>query len=30
MHGIKIASIDEDDLENDKIARVGATKPALL
>jgi hypothetical protein len=30
MHGIKIASISEDDLDDDKIARVGATKPALL
>ncbi len=30
MHSIKIASVDEDDLDNDKIARVGATKPALL
>jgi hypothetical protein len=30
VHSIKIASIDEDDLDDNKIARVGATKPALL
>ena len=30
VHGIKIASVDEDDLDNNKIARVGATKPAML
>jgi hypothetical protein len=30
VHGIKIASVDEDDLDDNKIARVGATKPALL
>ncbi len=30
MHGIKIASIDKDNSDNDKIACVGTTKPALL
>ncbi len=30
MHGVKIASVNEDDLDNDMIAPVGATKPALL
>ncbi len=30
MHGVKIASVDEDDSDDDKITRVGATKLALL
>ncbi len=29
-HGIKIASVDEDDSDDDKISSMGATKPALL
>ncbi len=29
-HGLKIASSNKDDSDNDEIVRVGATKPALL
>jgi hypothetical protein len=29
-HGLKVASSDKDDSDDDEIVRVGATKPALL